>query len=389
MSEPGETQNPASVSERDTRFLSACLDLARMGEGETSPNPMVGAILVKGDRILGQGYHRRAGDPHAEVEALTSAGSEALGSTLYVNLEPCVHHGRTPPCADALIDAGVARVIACMIDPDPRVNGKGFQKLSEAGIQVAHGLLRERALALNDKFVKFVTTGVPFVTLKAAMTLDGKIAAANGGSRWITSEHAREEAHRLRYAHDAVLVGVGTILADNPRLTARWASGKPLIRTILDSHLRTPPESQALANDDGGSTLVYSLSNAPTAARRSLERRPGVEVVPLPGRSERVDLSAVLEDLGKRRIMSVLVEGGGQVLGSALDEGLGDRLALFLAPRILGGSGLAVFQGLPGRELAESVPVLELSCREIGSDILIEGRLACRLKGKTSACSPD
>ena len=389
MSEPGGTRNPASVSERDTRFLSACLDLARMGEGETSPNPMVGAILVKGDRILGQGYHRRAGDPHAEVEALSSAGSEASGSTLYVNLEPCVHHGRTPPCADALIDAGVARVIACMIDPDPRVNGKGFRKLSEAGIQVAHGLLRERALALNDKFVKFVTTGVPFVTLKAAMTLDGRIAAANGGSQWITSEHAREEAHRLRYAHDAVLVGVGTILADNPRLTARWASGKPLMRAVLDSHLRTPPESQALANGDGGSTLVYSLPNASSAARRSLERRPGVEVVPLPGRSERVDFSAVLEDLGKRRIMSVLVEGGGQVLGSALEEGLGDRLALFIAPRILGGSGLAVFQGLAGRELAESVPVLEWSCREIGSDILIEGRLASRLKGKTSACSPD
>ncbi|MCI0409719.1 MAG: bifunctional diaminohydroxyphosphoribosylaminopyrimidine deaminase/5-amino-6-(5-phosphoribosylamino)uracil reductase RibD, partial [Acidobacteria bacterium] len=217
-----------------------------MSEGETSPNPMVGAILVKEDRILGQGYHRRAGDPHAEVEALNSAGGEAFGSTLYVNLEPCVHHGRTPPCADALIDAGVARVIACMIDPDPRVNGRGFRRLLEAGIHVTHGLLRERALALNDKFVKFVTTGIPFVTLKAAMTLDGKIAPARGSSQWITSEKAREEAHRLRYAHDAVLVGVGTLLADNPGLTARWASGKPLVRAILDSHLRTPPDSRAL-----------------------------------------------------------------------------------------------------------------------------------------------
>jgi diaminohydroxyphosphoribosylaminopyrimidine deaminase / 5-amino-6-(5-phosphoribosylamino)uracil reductase len=389
MSEPDEGHDAQSPSERDTRFLSACLDLARMGEGETSPNPMVGAILVKGERILGQGYHRRAGNPHAEVEALTSAGPEASGSTLYVNLEPCVHHGRTPPCTDALIDAGVARVIACMIDPDPRVNGRGFRKLSEAGIQVAHGLLRERALALNDKFVKFVTTGLPFVTLKAAMTLDGKIAPARGSSKWITSEQAREEAHRLRYAHDAVLVGVGTILADNPRLTARWASGKPLIRAILDSHLRTPPDSRALDGDDGGSTLVYTLPDPPSAVRRSLERRPSVEVIPLPAKSARVEFSAVLEDLGKRRIMSVLVEGGGQVLGSALDGGVADRLALFMAPRILGDSGLGVFQGLAGRELAGAVRVLEWSCREIGSDMLIEGRLVSRVTEKTSACSPD
>jgi diaminohydroxyphosphoribosylaminopyrimidine deaminase/5-amino-6-(5-phosphoribosylamino)uracil reductase len=389
MNECGEDPGSQDVSERQHRFLSACLDLARLSEGETSPNPMVGAILVKGDRILGQGYHRRAGDPHAEVEALSSAGVEARGATLYVNLEPCVHHGRTPPCADALIEAGVARVIACMIDPDPRVNGRGFQKLAAAGIEVCHGMLRERALALNEKFVKFVTTGRPFVTLKAAMTLDGKIAPARGSSKWITSDAAREEAQRLRYAHDAVLVGVGTVIADNPQLTARWASGKPLVRAILDSRLRTPSECRALGNEDGGCTLVYTLPDAPAAARRALLRRPGVEVVPIPSSGARVEFSGVLEDLGKRRIMSVLVEGGGQILGSALAAGEADRLALFIAPRILGNSSLGVFDGLPSRDLAEAVPVMEWSCREIGSDMLIEGRLASRTEEDAPKCSPD
>jgi diaminohydroxyphosphoribosylaminopyrimidine deaminase / 5-amino-6-(5-phosphoribosylamino)uracil reductase len=389
MSGRGEGPSHPPALERHLRFLSACLDLARMSEGDTSPNPMVGAILVNGDRILGQGYHRRAGDPHAEVEALTSAGAEARGATLYVNLEPCVHHGRTPPCADALIAAGVGEVIACMIDPDPRVNGRGFRRLTEAGVRVSYGLLRERALALNEKFVKFVTTGLPFVTLKAAMTLDGKIAPAKGGSKWITSEEARMEAHRFRYAHDALLVGVGTVLADNPYLTARWRAGKAIIRGILDSHLRTPPDSRALANDDGGSTLVYTLPDPPSASRRDLEKRPGVEVIPLPSQTPRVDFSRVLEDLGRRRIMSVLVEGGGQVLGSALESAVADRLALFIAPRILGHSGLEVFEGLPGRELSAAIPVMEWSCREIGSDILIEARLSSPPAGDALECSLD
>jgi diaminohydroxyphosphoribosylaminopyrimidine deaminase / 5-amino-6-(5-phosphoribosylamino)uracil reductase len=389
MSGRGEDPGNPADSQRHLRFLSACLDLARMSEGDTSPNPMVGAILVKADRILGQGYHRRAGDPHAEVEALKSAGAEARGSTLYVNLEPCVHHGRTPPCADALIEAGVAEVIACMIDPDPRVNGKGFRRLSQAGVRVSYGLLREPAQLLNEKFVKFVTTGLPFVTLKAAMTLDGKIAPARGSSKWITCEDARREAHRLRYAHDGILVGVGTVLADNPHLTARWAAGKPLARGILDSHLRTPPDSRALANDDGGSTLVYTLRDPPAAKRRALEKRPGVEVMPLPSSTPRVDFSRVLEDMGKRRIMSVLVEGGGQVLGSALESSMADRLALFIAPRILGQAGVQVFEGLTARELGEAIPVMEWSTRKIGSDILIEGRLSSPPAGNASECLPD
>ena len=389
MSHHGAGKPPEGDAEKHRRFLAACLDLARMGEGETSPNPMVGAILVKGDRILGQGYHRRAGDPHAEVEALASAGAEARGATLYVNLEPCVHHGRTPPCIDALIAAGVAEVIACMVDPDPRVNGRGFQGLEAAGVRVAHGLLREQAVALNLKFIKSVTTGRPYVTLKAAMTLDGKIASAGGESKWITSEQARQESQRLRYGHDAILVGVGTILADDPALTARWGRGKSMVRAILDSHLRTPPSARALANEDGGSTLLYTLPTVSELARKHLGRQPGVTVVPVPSPSSRVDLGSVLEDLGRRRILSVLVEGGGQVLGTALESGLADGIALFVAPRILGNSGMGVFAGLPGRDLSGAIPVLEWNWREIGSDILVEGRLSAPPPGDASPCSPD
>jgi len=374
---------------RDRRYLSACLDLAQMAEGETSPNPMVGAILVREDRILGQGYHRCAGKPHAEVEALTHAGDEARGATLYVSLEPCVHHGRTPPCVDALIEARVGEVIACMIDPDPRVNGRGFACLASAGIRVSHGLLASQALRLNEKFVRFITTGRPYVTLKAAMTLDGRIASAAGESRWITSVAAREEAHRIRYTHDAVLVGVGTLLSDDPLLTARWGRGKPLVRVIVDSHLRSPATARALSGEDGGSTLLYTLANPPDAARRALEGRSRVTVVPVPSRLGRVDLVEVIADLGRRKIMSVLVEGGGQVLGNALACGLADGIALFVAPRILGNAGIHVFSGLSLSGLPEAIPIREWSWREVGSDILIEGRMAHFPAGEIPACSPD
>jgi diaminohydroxyphosphoribosylaminopyrimidine deaminase / 5-amino-6-(5-phosphoribosylamino)uracil reductase len=379
----------APGAKRDLRFLAACLDLARLGEGETSPNPMVGALVVKDDRILGQGYHRRAGDPHAEIEALGLAGEQARGATLYVSLEPCVHHGRTPPCTDRLIDAGIAEVIACMKDPDPRVNGRGFQRLAGAGIRVSEGMLREEAMRLNEKFVKFVRTGRPFVTLKAAMTLDGKIAAASGESRWITSQEAREEGQRLRYVHDAILVGVRTILSDDPLLTARWGAGKALTRVILDSHLRTPPEARALARDDGGRALVYTRRGSPSQARRALESRPGVEVVETEARDSRVDLERVLEDLGRRGVLSVLVEGGGQVLGNAVRARLADHLAIFIAPKILGDSGIAAFAGSAPAALSDAIPIFDWTWRGVGADLLVEGNLRNRAWEEASPCSRD
>ncbi|HEV8376922.1 MAG TPA: bifunctional diaminohydroxyphosphoribosylaminopyrimidine deaminase/5-amino-6-(5-phosphoribosylamino)uracil reductase RibD [Candidatus Polarisedimenticolia bacterium] len=375
------------VAERHRRFLTACLDLARLGEGETSPNPMVGALVVKEDRILGQGYHRRAGDPHAEIEALGLAGEESRGATLYVSLEPCVHHGRTPPCTDRLIQAGIVEVIACMKDPDPRVNGRGFERLRSAGVRVSEGTLREEAMRLNEKFVRFVTTGRPYVTLKAAMTLDGKIAAASGESRWITSEAARQEGHRLRYIHDAILVGVQTILADDPLLTARWGAGKALLRVILDSRLRTPPEARILSRTDGGSALVYTLRGSPLQARKALEARPGVEVVEVDERDSRVDLERVLEDLGRRRIVSVLIEGGGQVLGRALSSGAADHLAVFIAPKILGSAGIPAFAGSAAAGLSDAIPVYEWRWREVGGDLLVEGSLRRPIVEEAASCS--
>ncbi len=361
--------------ERDRRYLAACLDLARLGEGETSPNPMVGALLVKEGRVLSQGYHRRAGERHAEVEALESAGGEARGCALYVNLEPCVHHGRTPPCVDAIIRAGVAEVVACMTDPDPRVNGGGFRRLREAGVRVRTGILEREALRFNEKFVKFVTRGVPFVILKAAVTLDGRIAPASGPSRWISCEESRREAHRFRYQNDAVLVGVNTVLADDPLLTARHGAGKPLLRIVLDSRLRTPPSARLLANADGGRTVIFTLPGAPRPARERLLKQPGVEVAEIPGDSGALEWGGILGELGKRQVESVLVEGGGKVLGSALAAGAGDRIALFVAPRILGESGRPAFDGLGPRGLAEAPAVWEWKWREVGSDLLVEGYL--------------
>jgi diaminohydroxyphosphoribosylaminopyrimidine deaminase/5-amino-6-(5-phosphoribosylamino)uracil reductase len=374
--------------ETHRRYLSACLDLARHGEGRTSPNPMVGAIVVKDGRILSQGFHRRAGDPHAEIEALAAAGEQARGAVLYVNLEPCVHHGLTPPCVEGVIQAGVRRVVACMVDPDPRVNGRGFERLRAAGVEIVHGILRDEAARLNEKFVKYVTTGRPFVTLKAGMTLDGGLATAAGESRWITSAEARAEAQHLRAAHDAILVGVGTILADDPRLTARSEPGKALLRVILDSHLRTPPAARALSGEDGGRTLIYTVAGAAGAARQALERRPGVEVAEIAAASGRPDMQAVFADLGKRRILSVLVEGGGEVLGSVLRSGAADALALFIAPRILGGGAKAVFGGFSASRLAEARSIQEWRWRGVGGDLLVEGRFTAE-PAPRAACSPD
>ncbi len=361
--------------ERDRRYLAACLDLARLGEGETSQNPMVGALVVRNGRILGQGYHRRAGDPHAEVEALEAAGGEARGSTLYVSLEPCVHQGRTPPCTEAIIRSGVAEVVACMTDPDPRVNGGGFRRLREAGVKVRSGILEAEAIRFNEKFVKFVTRGVPFVTLKAAMSLDGRIAAASGQSRWITSEEARGEAQRLRYRSDAILVGINTVLSDDPLLTARHGPGKPMVRAVLDSGLRIPPSAKLLSNTDGGRTIVYTLAGGSPQALDRLHRCPGVEVAEVEGERGALLWKSVLEDLGKRQVGSVLVEGGGRVLGSALSARAGDRIALFVAPRLLGEAGLPAFAGWSAKNLAEAVPVREWDWRPVGHDWLVEGYL--------------
>ncbi len=363
------------------------LDLAARGEGQTAPNPMVGAVLVCGGRVVGKGYHTRAGAPHAEAVALAQAGARARGAALYVNLEPCCHFGRTPPCVDALVGAGVREVVASMRDPDPRVRGKGFAELRAAGVRVRVGPLALEARRLNRSFLRRVVAGRPFVTLKAGMSLDGRIATRTGESRWITSPPARAAARQLRREHEAVLVGVNTVLRDDPRLTAGAArragngsrprgaegSGGPA-RVVLDARLRTPPGARLLA-EGAGQAIIVTLAGAPAGRRRRLEAA-GALVLEVPGRDGRISLPRALRELGRRGISSVLVEGGSEVLGSVLDGRIGDRLVLFVAGRVLGGRrALPVFGGRGAARLRDAPRLREVSVHSVGRDLRIDGRL--------------
>ena len=365
----------------DERHLRRALRLARRGAGRVSPNPMVGAVVARGSRVVGEGWHTRPGAPHAEVVALQNAGERARGARLYVNLEPCRHHGRTPPCTDAIIASGVKEVVASLRDPDPRVNGGGFRALRAAGIKVRTGLLGEEADVVNAAFLTRHRTGRPRVTLKAGMSLDGRIATRAGESRWITSAAARAAARRLRARHDAVLGGVGTVLADDPRLTAGGAS---TARVVLDSRLRTPPGSRLL-RAAGGPVLILGSARAAVARRRRLERA-GAVVVPVPERRGRVDLDAAMRALARRGVGSVMIEGGGEVLGAALDAGVGDAVALFVAPRLVGGrAARPAFGGEGVLRLAGAAEVKGAVLTRIGRDWLIEGRLEHRRPGRRRA----
>jgi diaminohydroxyphosphoribosylaminopyrimidine deaminase/5-amino-6-(5-phosphoribosylamino)uracil reductase len=359
----------------DLAFLRRALRLAARGDGQTSPNPMVGAVLVRGGRVVGTGYHTRAGAPHAEVVALERAGRRARGARLYVNLEPCCHFGRTPPCTEAIVAAGVREVIACMRDPDPRVSGKGFRALRAAGVRVSVGALQREARRLNEAFLRFAATGVPYVTLKAGMSLDGRIATRSGASRWITSARARAAARALRGRHDAVLVGVNTVLADDPRLAAGGQPGRGPARVVLDARLRTPPRARLLRGTVG-EAIILTQRGAPRDRRRRLERA-GALVVEVPGRDGRIDPARALRELGRRGVSSVLVEGGSEVLGAFLDGRLGDRLVLFVAGRILGGRrALPAFGGTGAGRLGEAARIRDVSVRPLAGDWVIEGRLS-------------
>jgi diaminohydroxyphosphoribosylaminopyrimidine deaminase/5-amino-6-(5-phosphoribosylamino)uracil reductase len=354
--------------------MARALALAARGLGLTSPNPAVGAVLVREGRAVGEGAHIRAGGPHAEAVALGQAGAAARGATCYVTLEPCAHHGRTPPCVDALVQAGVTRVVAACRDPDPRVNGRGAEALRTAGIEVVLGVREAEARALNRAFFAFVATGRPHVTLKAAMTLDGKIAAWDGTSRWITGEAARAEGHRLRFLADAVVVGIGTVLKDDPALTVRLADApaKEPFRVVVDSRLRTPPAARVLAAGDPARTIVAGAAPVPARRAAALGAR-GVRVLGLPREDRRVDLGALLRELAALGVVAVLVEGGGELAAGLLDAGLVDRVAFFVAPRLLGGRTAPGPVGGVGRALKEALSVTGLSYRTIGEDLLIEG----------------
>ena len=359
------------------RYMARALRLARRALGQTSPNPMVGAVIVERGRIVGAGYHRQAGLPHAEVEALRRAGTSARGATLYVTLEPCNHTGRTPPCCETIVRAGVARVVAAMRDPNPRTHGRGFRRLRQAGVEVVAGVLESDARLLNAPFCKVMTTGLPFVVAKVGQSLDGKIATRSGASRWITSAAARRMGHGLRAHADAILVGVKTVLQDDPRLTARGGRsrlGRPL-KVIVDSRLRTPAGARCVSVQSPAPTLIATTPAASRAARASLSRR-AVEVLTLPAHQGRVPLHLLFRELARRGVHSVLIEGGGEVLASALEARLVDRLVMCIAPMLIGGRDAPSSVGGQGvAHLRDAVRVADVTTKRLGPDLCIEGRV--------------
>lgn len=363
---------------QDAEFLHRALEVARRGVGLVSPGALVGAVVVNSGKIVGEGFYRYEQRKHAEVIAIERAGSKARGGTLYLNLEPCSHFGRTPPCADFVVAGGIRRVVCAMEDPNPLVAGKGFRKLRTAGIKVEVGLLADEAARLNEAFIRFITARQPFVTLKAAMTLDGKIALARqrrGSITWITSEQSRSRVQQLRHAHDALLVGVNTILKDDPLLTDRspLPRRRRLLRVLLDAHLRTPVRSQIVktAQDD---VLLFCSAKAPAARRRQLEKH-GVRVVPLQNRKGVLPWLNILRELAQRDIQSVMIEGGGETNGSALKAGIVDKLHLFIAPTVLAGHHVPAFGGAGFSSLHRAAKLRGLTVESIDGDLLVTGYL--------------
>ena len=349
----------------DNGYMSRALQLARKGLYTTDPNPRVGCVIVKDGEIVGEGWHERAGEPHAEVHALHAAGDKAVGATVYVTLEPCCHHGKTPPCSEALIKAHVGRVVVAMQDPHSRVAGKGLQQLRDAGIEVEVGVLESQAQALNPGFIRRMQTGRPYVRNKLAMSLDGRTAMASGESKWITSAAAREDVQRLRARSSAIVTGVGTVLADDPSMTVRLEGiERQPVRVVVDTHLSMPVTARMLQQP--GRTLVMTCSDD-EAAREALEQA-GAEVIVLPFCSDTVDMQAVLDALGEMEINEVLVESGATLSGAMLQAGLIDELVIYMAPIVMGDGARGLFR-LPELQTMEQKINLDITdMRAVGID---------------------
>jgi diaminohydroxyphosphoribosylaminopyrimidine deaminase / 5-amino-6-(5-phosphoribosylamino)uracil reductase len=358
----------------DLSYMDRALALAKEGKGLTSPNPMVGAVLVREGVVVGEGSHRYAEVKHAEVLAIEQAGERTQGATLYVNLEPCSHFGRTGPCCNSIISAGVARVVAAMTDPNPRVAGNGFQQLRKAGVDVVLGLKEAEARRLNEAYSKYITTKLPFVTLKAGMTLDGKIAAGDGHSKWITSQDSRMRAQQLRFENDALLVGIRTVLQDDPWLTDRSGQTRrrSLTRVILDSNLSFPLQSNVASSRQEGAILVFCSEEYEPERRCRLEGI-GIEVIPVAASGQHLPIATVLNELGRREITSLLIEGGAEVNFSSLRSHAVDKIIFFVAPRILGGRRAVPVVGGEGfPDLNRSLSLAFTAVEQVGSDLMVE-----------------
>lgn len=361
----------------DSEYMQMALTLAKKGCGRVSPNPMVGAVVVRAGRVVGKGYHQYVGGSHAEVNAIDDAGDAARNATLYVTLEPCNHFGRTPPCTKKILEAGIKRVVVAMPDPNPDVAGGGNAFLISRGVDLVCGVEETAARRLNESFIKFVRTGKPFVILKIASTLDGRIATRTGDARWVTGERARAYVHQLRHAMDAIMVGVGTVAADDPQLTTRLENGRGVdpVRVVLDTSLRMPVKARMLHQASKAPTWVVCGPDAPPAARERLCAE-GAMIVQTPLSGGRIDLEALMRQLAERGVASLLIEGGAHVAGAALRAGIVDKVVFFYAPKIHGGDdGVPICSGKGPDLMRESLAVSHIELDRMGDDIMVSGYL--------------
>lgn len=353
----------------DEKYMELALELAKKAAGRTSPNPLVGAVLVKDNKVIGQGYHKKAGDPHAERLALLEAGAQAEGSDFYVTLEPCNHSGRTPPCTEAIIEAKIKNVYVATLDPNPLVAGQGIKRLKETGIKVEVGMKEQEAKKLNEVFFKYITTGLPYVVLKSAASLDGKIATREGHSQWITGELARSFGHQLRNMYDAIMVGIGTVLADDPQLTCRVENGRDPIRIIVDSKLSISPEAKVFNLASTADIIIATVQDISHEKYKRLSQK--AEIIKV-NSGNKVDLPKLMKILGEKGITSILVEGGAILNSSFVEEKLIDKFYLFYAPLIIGGTLAPGFiGGLGPAKLETSLRLKDLTIENIGEDILV------------------
>lgn len=354
----------------DHQYMQMALSLAKQGEGTTAPNPMVGAVIVQNNRVIGKGFHEVCGEAHAEVNAFRDAKEDVAGATMYVTLEPCSHYGKTPPCADLIVQKKIKRVVVAMLDPNPLVAGRGIEKLKKAGIQVDVGIMEAESRHLNEVFLKYIVEKRPFVLWKTAMTLDGKIATVTGESQWISNEISREEVHHLRGIYTGIMVGIGTVKADNPHLTCR-TGGKNPIRIVVDSNLQVDETAHVL---DGESPTIFATTEGTDMEKQKRLRSRGVEIIETPSQNGHVDLTFLMEQLGKRGIDSILLEGGPTLTFSALEQNLIDKIRFYIAPKLLGGATARTPSGGVGiPHICDAVAITNTTVSRCGEDIVVEG----------------